>query len=355
MRRPWCAALVLGLIVCASQAVAQTALPLRTVGRTVPGEGGFSLMQWPGVYFEGAFTGAEVTVGPVSGKARFKVEIDGAQAGLLASGDPALRISGLSQAAHQLRVERIDEQRDVVAGFGGATVPGAENVLAPPPPRARQIEFIGDSFTTGFGLTAGRSFCTNGKIWATTDTSQTFAARLGRHYDADYQVIAYSAGGLVRNSPFRRTKPVVPQLYERTLFDDPTPAPRDPTWRPQLLVLSLGSNDFAPMDRREAWKTPAQVEAALVPAAVAFVRKLQDRYPGVKILLLDFDEAPVVASNRLIMAELEKAGVSDVRHVSTRDRFAFSGCFQHLDAADNARITTQLQEVIDAWPGVWSR
>ncbi|HQN50362.1 MAG TPA: hypothetical protein PK913_04790, partial [Phenylobacterium sp.] len=112
---------------------------------------------------------------------------------------------------------------------------------------------------------------------------------------------------------------------------------------------------FAPMDRREAWKTPAQVEAALVPAGVAFVRKLQARYPGVKILLLDFDEAPVVASNRLIMAELEKAGVSDVRHVSTRDRFAFSGCFQHLDAADNARITTQLQEVIDAWPGVWDR
>ena len=44
-----------------------------------------------------------------------------------------------------------------------------------------------------------------------------------------------------------------------------------------------------------------------------------------------------------------------MRHVSTRDRFAFSGCFQHLDAADNARITTQLQEVIDAWPGVWDR
>ncbi|HQP20664.1 MAG TPA: hypothetical protein PLG07_10135 [Phenylobacterium sp.] len=132
MRRPWWTALVLGLIVCASQAAAQTALPLRTVGRTVPGEAGFSLMQWPGVYFEGAFTGAEVTVGPVSGKARFKVEIDGAPAGLLTSGDPDLRISGLSPAAHRLRVERIDEQRDVVAGFGGATVPGPENVLARP-------------------------------------------------------------------------------------------------------------------------------------------------------------------------------------------------------------------------------
>lgn len=357
MRGLWRISLALSLALTAAPAAAQsqTALPLRAVGRVTPGDGGFSLMQWPGVYFEGAFQGTEVTVGPITGKARFRIEIDGAKAGEIASGDHPVRITGLKPGPHRLRVERLDEERDIVAGFGGATVPSASDVLPPPAPRQRQIEFIGDSFTAGFGLTARRQLCSDDGIWETTDTSQTFAGRLGRHYDADYQVIAYSAGGLVRNSPFRMKKPVVPAIYDRTLFDDPTPAAADPAWRPQLVVLSLGSNDFAPLDRREAWRTQGEIRSALVPAGVAFIQKLRARYPGVKILLLDFDEALVTASNRLIMAELTKAGIGGVRHVSTRDRFAFSGCFQHLDAADNAKVARQLQGVIDGWEGVWDR
>lgn len=353
-RRLWIGAtLALSL---AAQGAAAASLPLRATGRTTPGPHGQSLMQWPGVYFEGAFKGAEVTVGPVTGKARFRVDIDGRPARVIASGDGAVRITGLSAGAHRLRVERIDEERDIVAGFGGAEVPSQADILPPPPARPRQIEFIGDSFTAGFGLTSGKQDCTDEEIWATTDTAKTFAGLLGRHYDADYQVIAYSAGGLVRNSPFRLTKPVVPVLYDRTLFETATPAPPDPAWRPQLVVLSLGSNDFAmPIDSRERWTSARQIEDAMVPAGVAFVRKLQARYPGTKILLLDFDEAPVVAANRRIMAALDEAGVKDVRHVSTRDRFAFSGCFQHLDAGDNLKIATQLQEVIDGWDVGWSR
>lgn len=355
MRVQFWISLALTLTLGAAEASADT-LPLRTVGRTTPGPDGQVLMQWPGVYFEGAFSGSEVTVGPATGKARFRVEVDGRPVRVLTSGEPAARIAGLSAGRHALRVERIDEERDVVAGFGGARVPSVADVLPPPPARPRQIEFIGDSFTAGFGLTSGKQDCSDEEIWASTDTSQTFAGRLGRHYDADYQVIAYSAGGLVRNSPFRLTKPVVPALYDRTLFDDPTPALADPAWRPQLVVLSLGSNDFAmPIDPRERWTSADEIQAALVPAGVAFIQRLQARYPGVKILLLDFNEAPVVASNRLIMAELKKGGIGNVRYVSTRDRFTFSGCFQHLDAADNALISTQLQTVIDGWDGLWSR
>lgn len=355
MGRAWSIALALAALFAAGQTAAQTQtpLPLRAVGRTTAGDGGLTLLQWPGVYFEGAFRGSEVTVGPVAGKARFRIEIDNVEMGVIASGGLPVRITGLTPTAHRLRVERLDEQREIVAGFAGAFVPSPHDVLPPPPPRRRQIEFIGDSFTAGFGLTARRQLCSDKQVWATTDTSQTFAGLLGRRYDADYQVIAYSGGGLVRNFPFQMSKPVVPAIYDRVLFQDPRPAPEDPAWRPQLVVLSLGSNDFAPIDLREKWRSPADIRAAFVPAGVAFVQRLRARYPEAKILILDFNEAPVVMSNRLLMTALEDAGVTGVRYASTRDRFAFSGCFAHLDAKDNLKIADQLQELIDGWAEVW--
>ncbi|TDA72279.1 GDSL family lipase, partial [Halomonas marinisediminis] len=58
-------------------------------------------------------------------------------------------------------------------------------VAEPLPRRARQIEFVGDSHTVGYGVTSPTRTCSEADVWATTDTSRGFGAMLARRYGAD--------------------------------------------------------------------------------------------------------------------------------------------------------------------------
>src|SRR6185312_14756892 len=106
-----------------------------------------------------------------------------------------------------------------------------------------QIEFIGDSHTVGYGNTSRTRECTQDDVWKTTDNSQSFGPLIAGHYAADYQINAISGRGIVRN--YNGTPgDTLPVAYPYVLFDKKEEY-SDPHWKPQIIVISLGTNDFS--------------------------------------------------------------------------------------------------------------
>ncbi|WP_343527684.1 GDSL-type esterase/lipase family protein [Sphingomonas sp.] len=172
-----------------------------------------------------------------------------------------------------MRLEVASESRAEPTTFGGFFA-DAGTRTASVTPRTRTIEFIGDSHTVGYGNTATKTDCTQDEVWTTTDTSRAFGPTLAHRYGADYQVNAISGRGVVRNyNGFAAD--TLPQAYPFTLFDKRMRAD-EPGWRPQVIVIALGTNDFTtPLHSGETWATRDALHADFETTYVHFVQGLR--------------------------------------------------------------------------------
>ena len=113
------------------------------------------------------------------------------------------------------------------------------------PMKERQIEFIGDSYTCGYGVDAlsRRDPFTD----ETENASRTYASIVSRYFDADYMAIAHSGRGICRNAGSNIPWEVMPDLYEYTIDRDSTTrwSVEQSEFRPDITVIYLGTNDFS--------------------------------------------------------------------------------------------------------------
>ncbi|MCQ2342212.1 MAG: GDSL-type esterase/lipase family protein [Paludibacteraceae bacterium] len=120
-------------------------------------------------------------------------------------------------------------------------------LLEAQPYKVRQIEFIGDSYTCGYGA---ENSTQHDHFTPQTETSaKTYAAIIARYFDADYRLIAHSGMGIARNYNSKFPDWYMPDRYEQIFDMDSTAAMRwtaDTTiFRPQITVILLGGNDFS--------------------------------------------------------------------------------------------------------------
>jgi lysophospholipase L1-like esterase len=237
-------------------------------------------------------------------------------------------------------------------GFGGFFA-GPRTHAAPLPRRTRSIEFIGDSYTVGYGNSSATRQCTEEEVWATTDTTRSPAAIAAKHYEADFQVNAISGRGIVRNyNGFAGD--TLPQVYPYALFDKAQEA-HQPKWHPQAIVMSLGTNDFStPLRPGEKWKNRGELRSDFRAAYLRFVRKLRSRHPGAYILLwaVKTDSGELESEVLKIAGQLRKAQDARVGFVLVGG-LAFSGCNAHPSIADDRKIAAAITRHIDAQPNVW--
>jgi len=147
---------------------------VNTAGR-VKVNGNTVQYSWPGVYFEGRVQGTGVGIVLNDSAADYDVQVDGATvATFVTPGQTTRWVTGLSDTEHTVRVVKRNESSWSISEFGGfLAVPGGA-VLAKPTARSRQIEFIGDSLTVGYGNTSMRRRCTSDQVTAPpTPTSAT--------------------------------------------------------------------------------------------------------------------------------------------------------------------------------------
>jgi lysophospholipase L1-like esterase len=273
------ALLITALLPGAAEAATHTLIDAHTAGR-VTVAGGAAQFSWPGVYFEGRFRGAGVGVVLNDAAADYDVEVDGATvATLVTPGRITHWVSGLAAGTHRIRVVKRSESPWATSEFGGFVAAPGGAILSAPAPRRRQIEFIGDSYTAGYGNLSDTRDCTGDQVNRTTDADLSFGAVTARRLGADYQLNAFSGRGMVRNYNGGEPGTSYRTYYDRALLAVDGDVWRRPaSWRPQVVVIGLGINDFSTaINAGEPW-TDETLRAAYVAAYHAFLDKLRARY-----------------------------------------------------------------------------
>ncbi len=328
-------------------------LPVHIGGRTTSGSEGAGY-QWPAVYFESRFSGTQIEILFNDESSNFNVVLDDHLIMVVHKpGNKAITIHA-NDGEHAIRVEKRSETQYATGHFLGFSVPQKDDVLQPPH-HSRQIEFIGDSLTVGYGNTSAFSQCTPEEIFETTDSQQGFGPLTAKHFDADYQINAFSGLGMVRNYDGREhPKYHMPMLYERTLFDDPTPASQ-PDWHPQVIVIGIGGNDFStPVRPDEPWGSEANLRADYVKTYTAFVKTIRARNPNAFLILAtppDRQEGYSGGTDDVFKA-IKAAGDTRIDRV-TLPELDKIGCNGHPSTRADAKVADFYIQYLEAHPQVW--
>jgi lysophospholipase L1-like esterase len=317
------------------------AAPLRvhTAGRVLREADGTYRFGWPAVYFEARFRGSAVSVDVDSKSDFFRLLVDGKERMVLRRPEAAVTVSGLAAGEHVVRIEKLTESQTGGGRFRGFFLAGAGRRLAPP--RARPgLEFVGDSYTVGYGDASPKRSCTRQEVHDTTDSQRAFGPLAAKRLGYDYRVIAYSGFGIVRNYNGNRAGETMPLLYPRSLpdtADAATPA----AWRPKAIVVNLGTNDFStPLHAGERWTDGEALHAAYRAGYVAFARRLMAAQPQARLVLM---AGPTFAAD--VEAVARTLATPKVRTVRF-DGLALDGCDWHPSLKDHEKLAALVEPML---------
>ncbi len=320
---------------------------VHTAGR-VEDAGNLVRYSWPGVYFEGRIRGTGVGIVLDDSAADYDVQVDGATvATLVTPGRTTHWVNGLRNGVHTVRLVKRNDSPWSTSEFGGFVAAPGGAVLSRPAARHRQIEFIGDSLTVGYGNLSTSRDCTSDQVKRTTDADVSYGALTARKLNADYQLNAYSGLGMVRNYNGSSPDVTYRTFYDRALLNVPGDVWRNPgTWHPGLVVVHLGTNDFStPLNAGEPW-TPDSLVAAYRTAYGDFLKKLRTRY-GTATTIVAVGTGPFADHVRQVVQERTGAGDSRVRYWHLDDTgLDFLGCHWHYSAHDDRLIADRLTSFV---------
>jgi lysophospholipase L1-like esterase len=309
--------------------------------------------QWPGTYFRAAFKGSTVYFRIVSGDQILHILVDHQPPAILIKPQPGIyEVDGLRKTRHTIGIFVATESQAAPNTFGGLAVPAHETAL-PPPHRNRQIEFIGDSHTVGYGNLSPTQSCTQAQVWPNTDNTSAFGPLTARHFSADYQINAISGRGVVRNYDGSKSD-TLPQAYPYTLFDKKQ-LYADPDWHPQVIVIALGTNDFStPLNPGEPWKSQADLHADYEATYLHFLEQLRAKNPGAFLIVwaTDAEHGEIATEAQKVVDQIKTAGDQRIAFLPI-DHLTFAACNSHPSLADEQTISNKLITLIDSqhiWP-----
>lgn len=334
---------------------------VNTVGQTEDA-GAYVSYTWPGIYFEGRFQGTGVGIVLNDSVNDYDVAIDGATvASLTTPGQTTYWVRNLADTVHTVRLVKRTESPWSVGQFGGfAAAPGGA-ILGKPAARTRQIEFIGDSYTAGYGNLATQHDCsTIGGVENNSDADLSFGGLTAHGLNADYQINAMSGMGMVRNyngsSPgtsFRTYYGKTLQAVNNDVWFNPG------TWRPQLVVVGLGINDFSTaLNSGEQWTTTDQLVAAYKAAYQGFINTLRSQYGPNTVIVV----SATALSNTTLFGQTAQQVVTDRNAMGDKNVYYWYydspnldhlGCDFHPSLHDDQIISGLLDNFIATLPLTW--
>ena len=327
---------------------------VHTAGR-VKDDGSTVQYSWPGVYFEGRTSGTGVGIVLNDSAADYDVQIDGATvATLVTPGNTTHWINGLQNREHTVRLVKRNDTPGDTSTFGGFVAAPGGAVLSKPAARNRQIEFIGDSLTVGYGNLSTSRTCTSDQVRRNTNSDVSYGALTARRLNADYQINGYSGRGMVRNYNGSSPDTTYRTFYDRALLNVEGDVWQNPgTWRPQVVVINLGTNDFSTaINPGEPW-TPDSLAAAYRGAYGDFIQKLRTRY-GADTTIVATGTGPYADHVQQVVKARNDAGDSRVRYWALdTSGLDFLGCDWHYSAHDDRLVADRLVSFIGGLPTGW--
>jgi lysophospholipase L1-like esterase len=219
-------------------------------GRIVESPSGDVTFDWAGTYFQFLLKGDACAIrASDTGESYYNVFADNALVKTIriASRDTLVQLAtGLAgDKVLHIRVQKRSEGefgRTTVHGF---VLPEGAALKGQVPEKDRFIEFIGDSHTVGYG-TDGTHRDEPFEV-STENPEKTYATILARYFGADYALIAHSGRGAARNygDSLSSSKYTMKDALLRTLNSDTTTRYGFDQYKPDLVVINLGSNDFS--------------------------------------------------------------------------------------------------------------
>ena len=234
-------------------AAASPAPTVRYVGRFEPDAERGTRFAWSGSTIVARFSGTAISVRlrdeGEHALNTFQVVIDGEPTKVLKmqkGREQYALAEGLSDGPHEVLLYKRTEAKVGEVVFLGFEPKG--KMLPAPPAPERRIEVIGDSITTGFGNEGPGPTCgfnpreQNGYL--------TYGALAARELRADHVTVAWSG----------KTLYSMREYFPRALPDRETSAWDFSRYQPQLVVLNVGTNNFAIVDPGEARFTQLYTE-----------------------------------------------------------------------------------------------
>lgn len=256
---------------------------VRYVGRTLTAADGSVSFDWAGTYLETRLKGTSLDILLTQkDTAYYNVFVDNQLHKVLKvyGKDTLMRfVSGLkSGKIHDVRIQKRTEGeygRTTVHAFLTQANGSLSRVETTP---QRHIEFIGNSLTCGFGV-EGKS-PKEPFLLETENCNRSFATITARYFDADYTLIAHSGRGVVRNygDPLRVSKATMTDRMLRTFDEDSTIMWDFKAYKPDLVVINLGTNDFS--------TEPHPYRLEFKEAYTRMLKQLREHYGDVPILCL---------------------------------------------------------------------
>jgi len=142
-----------------------------------------------------------------------------------------------------IELVRRNEAWQGIATFEGLVLPAGCELLPPPPWPARKLLFIGDSVTCG--EYAERFPPENENTPRVANAVRAYGMVLARWLQAQVHLVSYGGRGVMRDWQGNTDVNNAPQFFQRTLPDDPASRWDHAAYVPDVVVVSLGQNDFS--------------------------------------------------------------------------------------------------------------
>ncbi len=148
--------------------------------------------------------------------------------------------------------------------------------LLKPVRKKLKIEFIGNSITCGYGVESNNP--NEHFADSTSNFAKSFAGIAAKTLDAETMVVARSGIGVYRNynDNTQGSEWPMPRVYENSLINDTVAKWNFSTFKPDVVVVCLGTNDLS---------SPGYDTEKFTVSYIAFIRKIRSKYPTAKIVL----------------------------------------------------------------------
>lgn len=236
-----------------------------------------------GFSFEGNSCALYTSIPDVNGHNYLQYELDGVyQKRILVSGkstEPIL-INAPTSGKHQIWIYKATEAHTGPIFISKIV---AEKVKVLPNPKKPLIEFIGNSITCGAAADASEFPCGTGVYHDQHNAYMAYGPSVSRALNVNFMLSSVSGIGIYRN--WNSDGPTMPQVYENIDFQlQQTQKWNFKTYRPKIVSIALGTNDFSTGDGKTPRK-PFDADA-FINTYIKFVQVVKAKYPNAQIALL---------------------------------------------------------------------
>lgn len=295
-----------------------------------------ALYDWPNTQIEFKTNAPRVDLLLNDNKNDYNLFVDGQLKPVITgTGNMSVPIT-LGQGDHHILLTKRTGPNFGSGQFLGLRLPQGGELLDLPAAPARKIEFIGDSFTVGYGNEGPGLTCGNLRPYENSYLS--FAPMAARALGAQSRSIAISGFGAVRNyGDANTTSPMpMPFYYNRTVMERSDLVWNFASWIPDAVVIKLGTNDHSTQPN-----PPADV---FIQGIHKLISQITANYGQVPVFLVADSSLPQLVSRMQTAAAQQRSmGNSKVNFVQVSfPPQSQLGCDWHPSVAGHETMAAEL-------------